>query len=604
MKRMVMWKISKKTKLMAVMCIITAACCFLTAGKPKADVVNAVASTYQAQLEALEQSVLHFEIQTETATAEELKTLFVNARIAYKQMEWLVEYHFPSTALAINGPALPEAEPSEPGNVLHPSGFQVLEEKIYNKEATSLRNEIRFELSTIINRVRRLRSLKKDMELSKSNILDALRLQLYRIITKGITGFDSPIANNSIAEVVPSLKSMKTVLSFFDGTATILKRIDYALAFVKQNGDFNKVNRAVFISDYLNPISRAVTTYQTMHEIPFPTEERAIRPQAKTLFDADAWQPLYYAPSGTKKATPKQIALGKILFADPVLSSNGKRSCASCHNPKKAFTDGLALAATLSNSATLLRNTPTLLNAALQPVQFYDSRIAFLEDQVHDVISNQQEMGGVFETIVTALQKNKSYRQDFAFAFSDKQITADNIRAALAAYVRSLTALNSQFDRYMRGAKSAMTSEQIAGFNLFAGKAKCATCHFLPLFNGTVPPLFDKMESEVLGVPANTDTLNAKIDADSGKYHLYKIAHHLFSFKTPSLRNVALTTPYMHNGIYRTLDEVIGFYDRGGGAGLGFELPNQTLPADKLNLTVNEKKQVIAFLYALNDAPD
>ena len=161
--------------------------------------------------------------------------------------------------------------------------------------------------------------------------------------------------------------------------------------------------------------------------------------------------------------------------------------------------------------------------------------------------------------------------------------------------------MNSKFDNYMRGDLTAMNEQEVLGFNLFMGKAKCGTCHFVPLFSGAVPPLFDKMESEVLGVPATTDTINAQIDADSGKYHLYKMPHQLHSFKTPGLRNVELTAPYMHNGVYKTLEEVIRFYDRGGGAGLRLEVQNQTLPPDKLLLTNEEQNALVSFLKALTD---
>lgn len=597
-----MKRFSNKARILLLLCIATGMCCFLISGKPETKSEKAVASYFVSQLDELEKIVLQFEDETETATVEQMKGWFVQARFAYKRIEWLVEYHFPVTALKLNGPALPEAEPSEPGEALHPSGFQVLEEKLYDEEAGQLRKEIFFELSTILNRVRHLQAMKDEVELTESNILDALKLHVYRIITKGITGFDSPVAGNSIDELKPSLQSLKAVLTFFESSSKVIKQIDAALAYIKKSGaDFNNFNRAVFIVNYLNPLSALLTDYQLQQKIPFVPAERAIAANAKTLFAAKAWQPLFYAPSGTAEATPAQIALGKILFQEPLLSSTGKRSCASCHKPELAFTDGLSLNTSLSGSESLLRNTPTLLNAALQPVQFYDSRIAFLEDQVHDVISNEKEMGGMFDQIVNALRRKKSYRKGFALAFTNKKLSAGNIRVAMAVYVRSLLTLDSSFDRYMRGDEKAMNRDQVAGFNLFAGKAKCATCHFMPNFSGSVPPLFDKMESEVLGVPATKDTLNAKMDLDSGKYHLYRIQHHLFSFKTPSLRNVALTAPYMHNGVYSTLEEVIDFYDRGGGAGLGFSLSNQTLPSDRLELTANEKKQLIAFLHALTD---
>ena len=148
----------------------------------------------------------------------------------------------------------------------------------------------------------------------------------------------------------------------------------------------------------------------------------------------------------------------------------------------------------------------------------------------------------------------------------------------------------------MRGNESFSEDEE-AGFNLFAGKAKCATCHFIPLTNGTVPPSFMKSESEVLGVPNK----NKKLDADLGKFELTKAEIHRHSFKTPTIRNIALTAPYMHNGVFKNLEEVVDFYNDGGGKGLGFNLPNQTLPEDKLNLTSLEKQQLIAFMRTLTD---
>ncbi|HVF95841.1 MAG TPA: cytochrome c peroxidase, partial [Flavisolibacter sp.] len=558
-------------------------------------------SYYTRSLDSLQVSIEKFQQQAATASPKRWKEFFTEARYHYKKLEWIVEYHFPSTAQKLNGAALPEAERSEPGEVQHPSGFQVLEELVYSDDAGN-QQKILFELSTITNRIQYLQAATKELELTESNILDALKLNLYRLITKGITGFDSPVALNSLAEIIPTLESTKTVLSLFKKPEQVVRFTEKSIAYVRaQPKDFNGLNRAVFIAQYVNPLCKELANYQRLQQIPFSGDERAVNVSAETLFSAGAFNPLFYAPSGVTTATQKQVFLGKLLFNEPLLSSNGGRSCASCHQSEKALTDGLAVNRNLSGDGMLLRNTPTLLNAALQPVQFYDSRIAFLEDQVHDVISNGQEMGGLFEKIVGELNKKGAYRQRFASAYRDEQISANNVRSALAAYVRSLVAMNSPFDRYMRGERTAMTKEQVAGFNLFAGKAKCATCHFIPLFNGTVPPLFDKMESEVLGVPANTDTADAVMDRDSGKYHLYKIPHQLFSFKTPSLRNVALTAPYMHNGVYKTLDQVIDFYERGGGAGLGFALPNQTLPSDKLQLTFKEKQQVISFLHALTD---
>jgi len=129
------------------------------------------------------------------------------------------------------------------------------------------------------------------------------------------------------------------------------------------------------------------------------------------------------------------------------------------------------------------------------------------------------------------------------------------------------------------------------------GKAKCATCHFFPLFNGTVPPAYVETESEVLGTPATSE--GKSVDPDVGKFALTQREPHRYAFKTPTVRHIALTAPYMHNGVFKTLEEVVDFYDQGGGNGLGFNLENQTLPFDKLNLTGPEKKALVAFMKVL-----
>ncbi len=133
------------------------------------------------------------------------------------------------------------------------------------------------------------------------------------------------------------------------------------------------------------------------------------------------------------------------------------------------------------------------------------------------------------------------------------------------------------------------------------GKAKCGSCHFAPLFNGTQSPLFSKSEAEVLGVPAQADTANAVLDEDPGRFILNPYPQYRYAFKTTTLRNVAKTAPYMHNGVYKSLEEVMDFYNRGGGAGIGIELDNQTLSPEPLNLSKKEIREIIAFLKTLND---
>jgi cytochrome c peroxidase len=225
-----------------------------------------------------------------------------------------------------------------------------------------------------------------------------------------------------------------------------------------------------------------------------------------------------------------------------------------------------------------------------------DSRVVYLEDQASDVIANRAEMHGSLQAAVLMLKQRTDYRDQFDKTYKEG-ITEHTIKNALASYVRSLTSLDSRVDRYLRGQSSELTDEEKHGFNLFMGKGQCATCHFFPLFNGTVPPAYAKTESEVIGTPATA--ANQQPDDDMGKLKTTDIELHKRAFKTPTVRHVAQTAPYMHNGIYQTLEQVVDFYNQGGGNGLGFALPNQTLPDAQLQLTKSEQKALVAFMKAL-----
>jgi cytochrome c peroxidase len=153
----------------------------------------------------------------------------------------------------------------------------------------------------------------------------------------------------------------------------------------------------------------------------------------------------------------------------------------------------------------------------------------------------------------------------------------------------------------VRGDTGALTTSERRGFNLFMGKAACGTCHFAPLFGGTLPPSLLEAEPEVIGVPSHPITRNATVDPDPGVFAKDGEALHRHAFKTPTLRNVALTPPYMHNGVYLTLEDVVDFYDKGGGGGIGVGIPNLTLSPEPLHLTRREKRDVVSFLEALTD---
>ncbi len=532
---------------------------------------------------------------------EEIKVAFLRAREKYKSIEYYFEYFFPSTAVMLNGAPIDEIELGE-NLIENPTGFQVMEELIYeepNKEnRTALANEVK---KMQLNLKRAVR-FNEQYQLTDAQVFDAMRLEIFRITSLGITGFDTPTALSSIPEAASSLKGVAKALGYYTKEDQ-LEPIKLALVYLNKSGDFNSFDRLHFITSYLDPISREIDFLRKQHHISTAVSGSALGEETVSMFQPNAFNLDRFVGNSTLFTSPEKVALGKVLFNDVILSNGGNRSCASCHHKELAFSDGLPKAKGITTSQFLLRNTPTLNYAGLQRGFFYDLKAGTLEDQALDVVHHKQEMDGSLVKASERINSSKKYAVLFQNAYGDKKAKADawKIQHALATYIRSLNSFSSKFDRYMQGDRTQLTQDEKTGFNLFMGKGKCGSCHFAPIFNGTQAPMFSKSEAEVLGVPSAKDTIGAKIDHDLGRYGLYPYPQFKHSFKTPTLRNIDKTAPYMHNGVYQTLEEVMDFYNRGGGAALGINLENQTLSSEKLNLSKVEIKQIIAFLKTLND---
>ncbi|MEO6314225.1 MAG: cytochrome c peroxidase [Chitinophagaceae bacterium] len=543
------------------------------------------------------------------ASEKKIQQNFLAARLSYKGLELFLEYYFELDVAKFNGLAINFIEEEDPTAYQEPQGFQMIETFIYptyNKEKKKELLRYIDQLLTITN------------GLSNNNILfnpenfalDAVMEELYRVLALGITGFDSPIAQLSVQEAGASLTSVQFVMETYRESLTAAGVKDYdtimllltgAKNYLRKHNNFNAFDRAAFITNFLNPLCTRIGAAKTMSGFSDNPMRYSLIRKTGQLFKASSLNRDRYLYDDT--INDVRIQLGKKIFYDPLLSANGKRACAGCHQPGKSFTDGLPKALQADEHGTLPRNTPSLWNAALQMNLFYDSRQKRLDDVVMEVLSNDKEMNMGADKAAEKLNANAAYVSLFKVAYPthDSIVTERKIGNAIAMYIRSLISYNSRFDKYMRGEKTAMRAGEIKGFNLFMGKAKCATCHYVPLFNGSKPPTYYYQESEVLGVPATTDTAHAVLDADPGRGPVLNLDFMNHAFKTPTLRNIALSAPYMHNGIYKTLEEVIDFYDRGGGLGLGIPIPNQTLPGDKLQLTQKEKIQLKAFLLALTD---
>mgnify|MGYP003342796513 CR=1 FL=1 len=178
---------------------------------------------------------------------------------------------------------------------------------------------------------------------------------------------------------------------------------------------------------------------------------------------------------------------------------------------------------------------------------------------------------------------------------------ATSIENAISEYERTLVSLDSKFDRNIRGDENSFTNDEKKGFNVFMSKGRCATCHYLPLFSGVVPPYYTRSEFEIIGTTSTADLKHPELDPDKGRGGLYGTEIFMHAFKTPSLRNIALTAPYMHNGAFENLKQVIDFYNKGGGNGLGLHVANQTLSPDSLHLSDKEINSLISFLNTLTD---
>ena len=292
--------------------------------------------------------------------------------------------------------------------------------------------------------------------------------------------------------------------------------------------------------------------------------------------------------------TPQKIRLGEKLYFDPMLSIDGTVSCASCHHPSFGFGDGEKVSEGVGGQKGG-RNAPTVYNAAYYAVQFWDGRAATLEDQARGPVENPIEMANTWENVVMYLKRDADYNKMFRQAFGG-EISEDNAVKAIAAYERTIITWNSPYDQYMAGDESAMTADQIAGMDLFNGKASCGGCHAAPLFFEEAPGNIGLPQEKDFVHFANSGEDEMLQGYDLGVYYVSGDSADLGRFKTPGLRNIELTGPYMHNGIFETLEEVVAHYNMVPVPVVG------ELEADlvtNLGLTDMEQAQLVEFLKAL-----
>lgn len=254
--------------------------------------------------------------------------------------------------------------------------------------------------------------------------------------------------------------------------------------------------------------------------------------------------------------SPQEIDLGRYLFFDPVLSVDNTVSCASCHDPNKGLSDGLAVSRGLDNNK-LKRAAPSLYNVGYLKKLFWDGRASTLEEQMLEPLFSQIEMGNTPENLLRTINDIENYKKLFAEAYpnrhKDEPILLKEITNAIAAFQSSLVSLNSRYDQYAHGYDGALNKNEIEGLNVFRSfVARCAECH--------TPPLFTNQQFAVIGTPEPDG-----LPLDPGAEIPFNDKSLRGAFKVPSLRNIAQTAPYMHSGRFKTLRETVQFYTDGRG---------------------------------------
>jgi cytochrome c peroxidase len=303
--------------------------------------------------------------------------------------------------------------------------------------------------------------------------------------------------------------------------------------------------------------------------------------------------------------TAAKVELGKKLYFDARLSSDGTVACATCHDPGHGFAEPRAVSLGVGG-ASGVRNAPTVLNAAFLAEQFWDGRAKTLEEQALGPLVNPVEMAMPDHAAVEAkLRGIAEYAPLFTAAFGDERVTIGRVGQAIASFERTLLSLDAPIDRFLAGDAKAVPAAAQRGWDLYNGKARCNTCHghvsVIPLFTDDLyhnigvaakDVNFEELARKVEGHPEDLAKLSHEPGLNQlGRFLVTQERKDIGAFKTPQLRNVALTAPYMHDGSEQTLADVIEFYDRGGD-------PNPWLDGGMrpLGLTAQEKSDLVALL--------
>ena len=610
-------------KVIFFLVIITAAVIFL--GMSKSHSPTDYFNFYRSRIDAFDaanQDLVGFiekQPSINSSDSVEIKNRIWEVRTKMKALDFWLRYLEPVAYMKINGPLPVEWE------------NEVFEkfEKPYKREGAGLSlaelylDEKSPEKDTLLKLLRqphealatfRADSITKFLQ-KPAHFFFANRLFLLNLAAIYTTGFECPDTSRIIPELSTMLKSVHDIYdTFFQlfPEDTLVK--DYLVRYATMQQFVNDQGRTAatfdhfsFIKDHVNPLFGI--NQQLIHHfrvISANYNDYSLNNNCYSIFDKGLYRGqnekgLFIVVNDSAELSGIR-EIGRLLFYDPILSGNGKRSCSSCHKPTEYFTDtAIRTSLQFDGIGNLPRNTPSLINAMYNHLLMLDGKHITLQNQAQDVITNPIEMGCNAEDIVSNVMSCNTYKKAFQHFVkltpNYPEMSLEHIASAITLYYCGFSKYCASFDLAMSNREN-LDKEVISGFNLFMSKAQCATCHFVPQFNGVKPP-YVSSEFEVLGVPS--DPAYRTLSGDSGRYVVNPAVETLHAFRTNTVRNSSFTKPYMHNGVFNTMDEVLDFYNTGGGAGHGFSIGNQTLSSDSLHLSDAEKKALKAFMRSLDE---
>ncbi len=586
---------------------------------------NSYIQLYHSRLNELTQSetelighINNENIQT-LAGKKFIKNKIKESRLKLKGVDFWLRYLEPVAYRKINGPLPIEWETEvfekfEPPYKREGTGLSLAE--LYLDEINISKDSLIYLIRSSLQSIKTYQTEPITVNLKNHHhFYLANRLYLLNLSAIYTTGFECPDASNRIPELVSMLEDINQLYLTYNESfygypikKNYLNLYGDALQFVKKQPlEPNEFDHFNFIKNYVNPLfslnQQMIREYNVVSN---NFNDYSLNDKSLSIFD----KALYNGQNekGVFIAVDDEVVLeeirqvGKLLFYDPILSGNNKRSCVSCHKPTEYFTDtSRNTSLQFDNKQSLTRNTPSLINVVYNHLLMLDGKHISLMNQAKDVITNPIELGSnekdILKKVMSCSDYEKSFKRFVKLTPNSTKLNIDHIVSAVILYYSSFSKYYSPFDDAMNNNKNININCE-KGFNIFMSKAQCGTCHFVPQFNGVKPP-YISTEFEVLGV--SVDLTFTKISPDSGRSLIYPAPEMNHAFRTGSIRNAAFTKPYMHNAVFNTLDEVISFYDAGGATGKGLPLSNQTLSGDSLKLSETEKVHLKAFILSLNE---